>query len=80
MTSVTISICMGSACFARGNAENLSFIEKYLKEKGIDAKINVIGERCRNLCADGPNIYIGTKRYQGVTPEKLQEILDGLFA
>ena len=27
-----ITVCMGSSCFARGNATNLDIIEKYLRE------------------------------------------------
>ena len=30
-----IKICMGSACFARGNADNLRFIEDYIKENNL---------------------------------------------
>lgn len=53
---ITITVCMGSSCFARGNAENLSFIENFVKEKGLDAKIDLCGSRCENKCATGPHV------------------------
>ena len=36
-----IKICMGSACFARGNADNLRFIEDYIKENNLSTQIEM---------------------------------------
>ncbi len=55
---ISIKVCMGSSCFARGNAANLDYIENFIKEHGLDAKIEVIGSRCENKCATGPNVII----------------------
>ena len=73
-----IRICMGSACFARGNADNLEFIENYIKENNLDAKIEVYGARCSDNCEKGPNITIGDKIYNSVTKEILLEELKKL--
>jgi len=70
-----ITVCMGSACFARGNAENLEFIEKYIEKNNIDAKIELSGSRCEGKCADGPNIIIDGKEYHNVTLVNLEKIL-----
>ena len=51
-----IKICMGSACFARGNSQNVETIENYIKENGLDAKIELVGSHCEGKCADGPNL------------------------
>ena len=75
---ITITVCMGSSCFARGNAENLSFIENFVKEKGLDAAIDLCGSRCENKCATGPHVKIGDKLYSGVTPEMLKVVLNKL--
>ncbi len=69
---------MGSSCFARGNDENLNFIESYTKEKGLDAEIELIGSRCENQCAEGPNIMINDKYYGNMNIEKIKKIMDGL--
>ena len=53
MTKLNITVCMGSSCFARGNQENLAFLEDYIKEHGIDANIELEGSRCENKCASG---------------------------
>ena len=57
-----IKICMGSACFARGNSQNVETIENYIKENGLDAKIELVGSHCEGKCADGPNLYIDGKQ------------------
>lgn len=79
MTKINITVCMGSSCFARGNQENLLFIENFVKEHGIDANIDLCGARCENKCADGPNIVINDVKYNNVTEERLQEILLNLI-
>lgn len=73
--TIEIKICMGSSCFARGNADNLEFIENYIKENNLDAKVEVYGARCSNNCEKGPNIIIGENSYNCVTKEEILEKL-----
>ena len=75
MTTLEIKICMGSSCFARGNADNLEFIENYIKENNLDAEIELYGARCENICDKGPNIIVNDKIYNNVTKEKIVELL-----
>ncbi len=75
MTTLEIKICMGSSCFARGNADNLEFIENYIKENNLDAEIELYGARCENKCDKGPNIIVNDKIYNNVTKEKIVELL-----
>lgn len=70
-----ITVCMGSSCFARGNVENLEFIEKFIKENNIEAKIELSGSRCEGKCAEGPNIIINGKEYHSINVKQLEEIL-----
>lgn len=77
--TITITVCMGSSCFARGNAENLSFIENFVKRNNIDAKIDLCGSRCEGKCATGPNVIINGETYQEVNKEKLSAILKTLL-
>lgn len=69
---------MGSSCFARGNSENLEFIEKYLKENNLEAVVEVCGDRCKDICDKGPNIIINNKEHNNVTIEKIKEELGKL--
>lgn len=73
--TIEIKICMGSSCFARGNADNLEFIENYIKENDLDAQIELYGARCDNICDKGPNIMVNDKVYNNITKEKIVELL-----
>ena len=44
----TISICMGSSCFARGNKRNLKLIEEYIAKYHIDCALT--GRGCVGKC------------------------------
>ena len=73
--TIEIKICMGSSCFARGNADNLEFIENYIKENDLDAQIELYGARCDNICDKGPNIMVNDKVYNNITKEKIVGLL-----
>ena len=73
-----IKVCMGSACFAKGNQENLEFIKQYVEENNLDSKISITGSLCKNKCDIGPRIIINDKEYTNVNAESLEEILKGL--
>ena len=71
-----IKICMGSACFAKGNQENLEYIKEYIEENNMDADISIVGALCENKCDIGPRIIINEKEYTNVTKEQIKEVLD----
>lgn len=75
MAKFNIQVCMGSSCFARGNQQNLEFIENYIKENGLDAEIDLSGTRCEGKCAIGPNIIVNDVEYNEVDEDKIREIL-----
>lgn len=75
MTRHIIKVCMGSSCFARGNLENLQFLENYIKENNLNAEIELVGGLCQEQCSTGPNIYIDNVLYNEINEEKLKEIL-----
>jgi NADH:ubiquinone oxidoreductase subunit E len=75
MPQHTVKVCMGSSCFARGNLDNLSFLENYIKENNLDTQIELIGALCSNQCSTGPNIYIDDVFYSEVNEEKLKDLL-----
>lgn len=79
MAKINITVCMGSSCFARGNQQNLAFIEAFVKSHGLDAQIDLSGARCENKCSHGPNVIINGVEYNSVNEEKLEEILTKLL-
>lgn len=72
--SIEIVICLGSSCFARGNAENLAAIHRLMRE-GLDARVSITGRLCQDQCKDGPNLSIGGCIHHAVKPEQLRELL-----
>ncbi len=78
MSKLNITVCMGSSCFARGNASNLEFIENYIKENGLEADIDLAGSRCEGKCVTGPNVIINGIEYTEVDEKKLKQTLDEL--
>ena len=70
-----IKVCMGSACFAKGNQENLEYIKQYIEENNMDTDIQIMGSLCENKCLDGPRIIVDGKEYKNVNKERILEIL-----
>ena len=71
-----IKICMGSACFAKGNQGNLEYIKEYVEKNHLEADISIVGALCENKCESGPRIIINEKEYTNVTKEQIKEVLD----
>jgi len=71
-----IKVCMGSACFAKGNLDNLEYIKNYIKENGLEADVTIVGALCENKCSEGPRIIINEKEYTNVTQEQIYEVLE----
>lgn len=78
MASV-IKVCMGSSCFARGNAKNLQLIQNFLEQNNIDAEVELTGLRCCNQCSCGPNITIDDEEYHELDQGSLLDILEKKF-
>ncbi len=74
-----IKVCMGSSCFARGNAKNLQLIQNYLEQKDIEAKVELVGLRCCNRCAVGPNVTVDDTEYHHVDNGTMLDILEKTF-
>ena len=70
-----IKVCMGSACFAKGNLENLEFIKEYIEENNLDSEVSIVGSLCENKCEMGPRIIVNNKEYTNVKKEDIAKIL-----
>lgn len=73
---IVIKVCMGSSCFARGNAANLEYIENFVKDNKLDAQIDVVGSRCENKCATGPNVIINGECISSASNINLERVLN----
>ncbi len=76
-----IVICVGSSCFARGNAKNVEVAEKFLEERGLKdgVDLEMSGSLCSGNCSNGPNVIINGKMYEHVDGGLLLDLLRGLF-
>jgi len=73
-----IKVCLGSSCYVRGNDKTLAFLENYISQNKKDISVELLGCRCTNSCQDGPNIFIGDKKYPHPSQDELIQILEKL--
>jgi len=74
-----IAICLGSACFARGNNGTRKIIEEYIRDNGLWDKVNFHGGRCFDHCQAGPVLKINDTVYEQVTESTVTDILNTVF-
>ena len=71
----TVSVCMGSSCFSRGNKQMVELIENYLQENHLENLVELKGNLCEGLCSIGPNIRINGTIHHAVDAPALLNIL-----
>jgi NADH:ubiquinone oxidoreductase subunit E len=74
--ATTLTICLGSSCFARGNEENLPRIQAYLQDQGLEGRVALKGSRCEGRCQQGPNLRVGDAFLEDLRPATLVERLE----
>lgn len=72
---LTIALCMGSSCFARGNQAVLETLEDLIRDNGWADRIHLSGLRCENRCSEGPNIKIDGQLYQALDMGALMDLI-----
>jgi NADH:ubiquinone oxidoreductase subunit E len=72
---VLVELCMGSSCFARGNAKTLTLLENYIAEKDLGGRVALIGHLCLGACSMGPNVKIGEVTHSGISSECVVDLL-----
>ena len=76
MAAVELVVCMGSACFSRGNIRALELIQRYLKERGLERDVQVSGTLCQDRCRQGPNLTLEGECFCGLEPKAVLELLE----
>lgn len=71
----TITVCMGSSCFSRGNSVNAGIISSFIEKHNLDASVTTKGCLCEGECKKGPNIRINDTLFSCVSPEGLEDLL-----
>jgi len=75
-----VVVCLGSSCFARGNAQNLAAIEAYLANHGLQNSVRLTGCLCQDECKCGPNLVVHGEHMHDINPARLGKILLALSA
>ena len=81
MSRVKMVICIGSSCFARGNAENVKIVEDFIANRGLSDEIDIelSGGLCTGNCPDGPVVIVDDKVYKHVNKDVMLDIMDAHF-
>ena len=79
--TITVEICMGSSCFARGNREVVSAIQDLIRDLRLEERVLLKGALCQGQCQRGPNLTVNGRAYTnvsaGVALDILKEMLTG---
>ena len=75
-----VVVCLGSSCFALGNAQNLAALEEYLLSHGLQNSVRVAGCLCQDECKSGPNFVVCGEHKHEIDSAKLREVLLALGA
>ena len=81
MSRPSITLCMGSSCFVRGNEKNLALCEKFLDARGLQDEVDlVLGAcLCKGRCSEGPVVVIDGKAHTSVDEGVMSDLLENLF-
>ncbi len=71
----TITICMGSSCFSRGNGKNYEVIKKFVTDNNLDTEVSIKGCRCGGQCTSGPTIWIEQEPISNLDPGTAVDVL-----
>ena len=72
-------ICMGSACFSRGNSRAVETVRECLRTLQRENDVKVTGTLCQNQCRQGPNLSFDGECHCGVDPSTLPVLLEDLL-
>ncbi len=74
-----IIMCMGSACFTRGNNRSVEIVKEYLQKNGIEAEIAFKGCLCTNRCKAAPVIIIDERPFERLAPQSVIEVIEHIL-
>ncbi len=71
----TVTICMGSSCFSRGNSSVAEAIQRYVADKALQDRVAIRGCLCEGECKNGPNLRIDDRLYANVSASMAIDII-----
>ena len=77
--AASITLCLGSSCFSRGNSRNLEVVRNFVKSQPAPPRVELGGHLCAGHCKSGPNITINGKLYHEVNSKAFIALLNQLL-
>ena len=72
---IPVSVCIGTTCH-RNNWRTFYRIQSAVKQRHLQDRIRLKAEFCLGHCGEGPNVQIEDQIFGGITPERVEELLD----
>lgn len=74
---MTIEVCMGSSCHAKGSSRVLDLLKKAIKDNQLEDKVTLAGTLCLGHCGEpGANLKIGEEVITGITEENFNDFFE----
>ena len=80
MAAIELVVCMGSACFSRGNIRTLELIQGYIKDHDLEQRVKVSGTLCQDQCRTGPNVTLQGECFRALEPKEILALLEERIA
>ncbi|PIE32686.1 NADH-quinone oxidoreductase subunit F [candidate division KSB3 bacterium] len=74
--TISVKICLGSACYARGSRRIAEAVKTYIAENPLGKHIRLTGSRCEEMCKQGPVVMIDGTLYSEMNVERVLDALD----
>lgn len=63
---IRITVCVGSSCYVRGSERLADELTQLVRERGLDAEVELTGAFCMEQCSMGVSVRIGDRLYCSV--------------
>ena len=63
---LTIVVCVGSSCYVRGSEGLAEKFDALIKERNLNASVELTGAFCMDQCSMGVSVGVGDKVYRCV--------------
>ena len=77
-----ICVCNSISCLLNGSEKTIDYLQEKLgvklNEVTEDGKFSIKEVECLGACVGAPAIMIGNQYYENLTPEKIDQIMEGL--
>lgn len=74
---MTIEVCMGSSCHAKGAGRVLDLLRSAIKENNLEDKVTLSGTLCLGQCSEpGANMKIDGEIVTGITEANFTEFFE----